>query len=130
MLSQSPCRGRFPVHSGEAVNLVVAKAPQEVTVPRVVGKKQERAEGELIGAGFAAKSTTRTVSTEAEVGLVLQQTPAGGTKAKQRRHRHDHRGRARGPRRRRAPPHDDAQHRAPPRLPDLRRAAAGAGAVP
>jgi beta-lactam-binding protein with PASTA domain len=28
------------------------------------------------------KSSTRTVSSEAEVGLVLQQTPAGGTKAK------------------------------------------------
>ena len=81
VLSQSPAVG-VPVHSGEAVNLVVVKAPQEVTVPRVVGKKKERAEGELIGAGFAAKSTTRTVSTEAEVGLVLQQSPAGGTKAK------------------------------------------------
>ncbi len=81
VLSQSPAVG-VPVHSGEAVNLVVAKAPQEVTVPRVVGKKKERAEGELIGAGFAAKSITRTVSSEAEVGLVLQQSPAGGGKAK------------------------------------------------
>jgi eukaryotic-like serine/threonine-protein kinase len=81
VLSQSPAVG-VPVHSGEAVNLVVAKAPQEVTVPRVVGKKKERAEGELIGAGFAAKSIVRTVSSEAEVGLVLQQSPAGGTKAK------------------------------------------------
>ncbi len=81
VLSQSPAVG-VPVHSGEAVNLVVAKAPQEVAVPRVVGKKKERAEGELIGAGFAAKSITRTVSSEAEVGLVLQQSPAGGTKAK------------------------------------------------
>jgi beta-lactam-binding protein with PASTA domain/predicted Ser/Thr protein kinase len=81
VLSQSPAEG-VPVHSGEAVNLVVAKAPQEVTVPRVVGKKKERAEGELIGAGFAAKSVVRTVSSEAEVGLVLQQNPAGGTKAK------------------------------------------------
>jgi beta-lactam-binding protein with PASTA domain len=81
VLSQSPAEG-VPVHSGEAVNLVVAKAPQEVTVPRVVGKKKERAEGELIGAGFAAKSVVHAVSSEAEVGLVLQQSPAGGTKAK------------------------------------------------
>ncbi len=81
VLSQSPAVG-VPVHSGEAVNLVVAKAPQEVTVPRVVGKKKERAEGELIGAGFAAKSVVRMVSSVAEVGLVLQQNPAGGTKAK------------------------------------------------
>ncbi|MFI5005655.1 MAG: Stk1 family PASTA domain-containing Ser/Thr kinase, partial [Solirubrobacterales bacterium] len=81
VLSQSPTAGS-QVRSGEAVSLVVAKAPQEVTVPRVVGKKQERAEGELIGAGFAAKSVTRTVSSAAEVGLVLQQSPAGGRKAK------------------------------------------------
>jgi serine/threonine-protein kinase len=82
VLSQSPTAGS-PVPTGEAVSLVVAKAPQEVTVPRVVGKKQERAEGELIGAGFAAKSVTRTISSVAEVGLVLQQSPAGGRQAKQ-----------------------------------------------
>jgi beta-lactam-binding protein with PASTA domain len=81
VLSQSPSAGSS-VRSGEAVSLVVAKTSQEVAVPRVVGKKQERAEGELIGAGFVVKSSTRTVTSEAEVGLVLQQTPAGGTKAK------------------------------------------------
>jgi serine/threonine-protein kinase len=81
VLSQSPAAGGS-VPSGEAVNLVVAKGTQEVTVPRVVGKKAERAEGELVGAGFVAKSTTRTVSSEAEAGLVLQQSPAGGVKAK------------------------------------------------
>jgi eukaryotic-like serine/threonine-protein kinase len=81
VLSQSPAAGT-PVRAGEAVSLVVAKASQEVTVPRVVGKKRERAEGELIGAGFAVKSNTRAVTGEAEVGLVLQQSPAGGAKAK------------------------------------------------
>jgi beta-lactam-binding protein with PASTA domain len=81
VLSQAPSAGSS-VPSGEAVSLVVAKASQEVAVPRVVGKKQERAEGELIGAGFVVKSSTRTVTSEAEVGLVLQQAPAGGTKAK------------------------------------------------
>ncbi|MGH2855132.1 MAG: PASTA domain-containing protein, partial [Solirubrobacteraceae bacterium] len=81
VLSQSPAAGSS-VPTGEAVSLVVAKAPQKVTVPRVVGKKKERAEGELVGAGFVAKSTTRVVTNEAEVGLVLHQTPAGGGKAK------------------------------------------------
>ncbi len=81
VLSQMPAAGSS-VRSGEAVSLVVAKASQEVAIPRVVGKKQERAEGELIGAGFVVKSGTRAVSSVAEVGLVLQQNPAGGTKAK------------------------------------------------
>jgi serine/threonine-protein kinase len=82
VLSQSPAAGAA-VASGTAVSLVVAKAPQEVTVPRVVGHKRERAEGELVGAGFAVHSTTRPVTSEAEAGLVLQQSPAGGVKAKQ-----------------------------------------------
>jgi beta-lactam-binding protein with PASTA domain len=81
VLSQTPSAGSS-VRSGEAVNLVVAKASQEVAVPRVVGKKQERAEGELVEAGFVVKSSTRAVTREAEAGLVLQQNPAGGTKAK------------------------------------------------
>jgi beta-lactam-binding protein with PASTA domain len=81
VLSQSPTAGS-PVRSGEAVSLVVAKTSPQVTVPRVVGKKQERAEGELIGAGFTVKSATRPVTNESEAGLVLQQNPAGGTKAK------------------------------------------------
>jgi len=81
VLSQTPSAGSS-VRSGEAVNLVVAKASQEVAVPRVVGKKQERAEGELVEAGFVVKSSTRAVTREAEAGLVLQQDPAGGTKAK------------------------------------------------
>ncbi len=82
VLSQSPAAGAA-VASGTAVSLVVAKAPQEVTVPRVVGHKRERAEGELVGAGFTVRSTTRPVTSEAEAGLVLQQSPAGGVKAKQ-----------------------------------------------
>ncbi|HWX45784.1 MAG TPA: Stk1 family PASTA domain-containing Ser/Thr kinase [Solirubrobacteraceae bacterium] len=81
VLSQSPAAGGS-VNSGAAVNLVVVKAPQEVTVPSVVGRKQERAEGELFGAGFKAKSTKRTVTSEAEVGIVLHQNPPGGIKAK------------------------------------------------
>jgi eukaryotic-like serine/threonine-protein kinase len=81
VLSQSPPAGS-PVRSGQPVSFVVVKSPREVTVPRVVGKKRERAEGELVGEGFTTKSLTRPVANEAEVGIVLQQSPAGGTKAR------------------------------------------------
>jgi eukaryotic-like serine/threonine-protein kinase len=81
VLSQSPAAGGL-LRTGGTVDLVVAKAPRTATVPSVVGKKQERAEGELIGAGFAVKSVTRAVPVEAEVGLVLEESPPGGTKAK------------------------------------------------
>jgi beta-lactam-binding protein with PASTA domain len=81
VLSQSPAAGA-PVNKGTQVSLVVVRAPQEVTVPRVVGRKEELAEGELVGAGFKPKTVKRTVSKPEEAGIVLQQNPAGGVKAK------------------------------------------------
>ncbi len=81
VLSQSPAAGSA-VNSGQQVNLVVVKASQEVTVPRVVGRKEELAEGELVGAGFKPTTTKRTVANPEEAGIVLQQSPAGGGKAK------------------------------------------------
>jgi beta-lactam-binding protein with PASTA domain len=81
VLSQSPAAGSS-VGSGQRVNLVVAQAPQEVAVPRVVGRREELAEGELVGAGFKPKTAKRTVSKPEEAGIVLQQSPAGGSKAK------------------------------------------------
>jgi serine/threonine-protein kinase len=81
VLSQSPAAGSS-VASGQSVSLVVVKAAHETTVPRVVGKKEELAEGELVGAGFKPQTTKRTVVNSEEAGIVLQQTPAGGLKAK------------------------------------------------
>jgi serine/threonine-protein kinase len=81
VLSQSPAAGSS-VTSGQQVNLVVVKASQEVTVPRVVGRREELAEGELVGAGFKPTTTKRTVTKPEEAGIVLQQSPAGGGKAK------------------------------------------------
>jgi eukaryotic-like serine/threonine-protein kinase len=81
VLSQSPAAGSS-VNSGQQVNLVVVKASQQVTVPRVVGRKEELAEGELVGAGFKPATTKRTVTNPEEAGIVLQQSPAGGGKAK------------------------------------------------
>ncbi len=81
VLSQSPSAGSS-VASAQRVDLVVGQAPKETTVPRVVGRREELAEGELVGAGFKPKTQKRTVTKPEEAGIVLQQTPAGGTKAK------------------------------------------------
>jgi beta-lactam-binding protein with PASTA domain len=48
----------------------------------VVGKSEAQAAGELGQAGFKPKSTSRSVSKSEEAGIVLQQSPAGGRKAK------------------------------------------------
>ncbi|HEY2767073.1 MAG TPA: PASTA domain-containing protein [Solirubrobacteraceae bacterium] len=81
VLSQSPSAGSS-LASGQSVNLVVAQAPKETAVPRVVGRREELAEGELVGAGFKPKTRHRTVTKPEEAGIVLEQSPPGGTKAK------------------------------------------------
>jgi beta-lactam-binding protein with PASTA domain len=81
VLSQSPAAGGS-IPSGQRVNLVVAQVSREVEVPRVVGKSEAQAAGELGQAGFKPKSASRTVSKAEEAGIVLQQSPAGGGKAK------------------------------------------------
>jgi eukaryotic-like serine/threonine-protein kinase len=80
VLSQSPA-AESSTTPGARVGLVVAQAPQEVTVPRVVGRSETQAAGELGRAGFNPKSATRTVESSAEAGIVLTQSPPGGTKA-------------------------------------------------
>jgi eukaryotic-like serine/threonine-protein kinase len=81
VLSQSPVHGSS-VAPGTAVNLTVAETPQKIAVPSVLGKKRERAEVELEAAGFTPTTLEQTVSSEAEGGLVLKQTPAGAKQAK------------------------------------------------
>jgi beta-lactam-binding protein with PASTA domain len=81
VLSQSPAAGES-VPNGQRVSLVVAQASREVEVPRVVGKSEAQAAGELGQAGFKPKSASRTVTKPEEAGIVLQQSPAGGGKAK------------------------------------------------
>jgi serine/threonine-protein kinase len=81
VLAQSPAAGGSAPR-GTPVNLTVARAPQEVAIPRVVGKSEAQAAGELGQAGFKPSSSSRTVTRPEEVGIVLQQSPAGGGKAK------------------------------------------------
>jgi beta-lactam-binding protein with PASTA domain/predicted Ser/Thr protein kinase len=80
VLSQSPS-GAASVPSGGKVNLTVAQASQEVTVPDVVGRTAAEASSALEGAGLKA----RTVSEPAEPslhGIVLKQSPVAGTHAR------------------------------------------------
>jgi serine/threonine-protein kinase len=81
VLSQSPAAAAS-VPSGRPVDLAVAQAPRETSVPRVVGRREELAQGELVGAGFKPRTQKRTVTKPEEAGIVLQQSPPGGTKAK------------------------------------------------
>jgi serine/threonine-protein kinase len=81
VISQSPSGGAS-VPAGGKVNLTVAQAPTEVSVPDVLGKSEALAAAALGSAGFTPKTMTTPTSEEAKVGVVLKQTPAPGARAR------------------------------------------------
>ncbi len=81
VISQSPSAGSS-VRTDTEVSLVVAKASDEVAVPKVVGESETTAAAALGGAGFAPVVVTAPTSEEAKVGAVLKQSPTAGTKAR------------------------------------------------
>jgi beta-lactam-binding protein with PASTA domain/predicted Ser/Thr protein kinase len=81
VLSQSPSAGSS-VRTGAKVNLTVAKASDEVAVPRVVGQSETQASAALGGAGFVPSVVTAATSEESKVGVVLKQSPTPGHMAR------------------------------------------------
>lgn len=81
VLEQTPSTSSS-VAAGTKVNLTVAQAPKEVEVPNVVGATEVAAEAALAHAGFKSAAQTRPTSEQAQVGIVLEQTPATATRAR------------------------------------------------
>lgn len=77
VLSQSPAAGSDAAE-GSAVTIVVAKEPEQVTVPSVVGEDQATAIEQLTDAGFRVSEQSVSVDDEAQEGTVVQQDPSGG----------------------------------------------------
>jgi serine/threonine-protein kinase len=80
VLSQSPATGGS-VKAESKVNLTVAQAPKEISVPDVVGQSQTLAAVALGQAGFKPKTASAQTSEAAQVGVVLKQSPAAGSQA-------------------------------------------------
>lgn len=78
ILSQSPSGGA-PLQTKE-IRVVVAAAPELVTVPSVVGKSATEATEGLVAAGFEVPVPEVELSSEA-AGLVLRQEPNAGSKS-------------------------------------------------
>jgi serine/threonine-protein kinase len=74
VLAQSPAGGKR-VAKSSAVDLTVAKG---VEIPDVVDETQEDATQTLEDAGFEVRVRQRTVTTDDDVGIVLEQRPADG----------------------------------------------------
>jgi eukaryotic-like serine/threonine-protein kinase len=77
VISQSPTAGTS-LHPGEKVELTVAQAPKEITVPNLVGAAEAAAVGALRRAGLKAQKVPRVTGEQAQVGVVLEQGPAAG----------------------------------------------------
>ena len=81
VLSQSPATGTA-THAGEKVNLTVAQAPTEVSVPNVVGKSEALAAAALGEAGLKPRTVPATTTEAAQVGIVLTQSPTPAAHAR------------------------------------------------
>jgi beta-lactam-binding protein with PASTA domain len=78
ILSQTPSGGA-PLQTKE-IRVVVAAAPEMVTVPSVIGKSESDATETLVEAGFEVPPAEKEVSTE-KPGQVLRQEPNAGSKS-------------------------------------------------
>jgi serine/threonine-protein kinase len=81
VLAQNP-KGGGRIDAGSTIALTVAKAPSQVPVPDVTGEDSPAAIAALSGQGFVIDQQSRDVPTPDGDGVVLEQTPAGGKKAK------------------------------------------------
>jgi beta-lactam-binding protein with PASTA domain/tRNA A-37 threonylcarbamoyl transferase component Bud32 len=81
VLSQNP-RSGGRIDAGSTIALTVAKAPSEVPVPDVTGEDAPAAIAALSGQGFVIDQQSKDVPTPDGDGVVLEQSPTGGKKAK------------------------------------------------
>jgi eukaryotic-like serine/threonine-protein kinase len=81
VIAQSPSSGAS-VGAGSKVNLTLAKASNEVAVPKVVGQSVTQASAALGGAGFTPSVVQVAVSEQSKSGIVLKQAPTGGKTAR------------------------------------------------
>jgi serine/threonine-protein kinase len=81
VIGQSPVGGTQAT-PGSTVTIVVAQKPPnpKVAVPNVTGDSAARAKSALRAAGFNVSVTTQTVTKKSQDGIVLSQSPSGGTK--------------------------------------------------
>jgi serine/threonine-protein kinase len=83
VIRTSPAGGS-QAHRGDTVTMVVSSgppAPQQATVPDVIGRTQAAATAALQNAGFKVKVEEQLVADDADDGRVLDQDPNAGTQA-------------------------------------------------
>ncbi len=81
VLAEAPAGGT-PAALGSTVVLTLAKAPDMVALPSVVGMDATDAAGQLGAAGFKVTTSDQAVTDESQDAQVLSQNPKAGTKVK------------------------------------------------
>jgi serine/threonine-protein kinase len=81
VIAQSPGAG-VTVDKGSRVTITVSKGPQKVKVPDVKGQTKSQAKSTLQAAGFTVTTKEQFTSDSTQVGKVIDQSPAAGTKVK------------------------------------------------
>jgi beta-lactam-binding protein with PASTA domain/predicted Ser/Thr protein kinase len=81
VVAQTPTGSSFAA-KGSTVTLSVSKGPKTSSVPDVTSQDQGAAVAALKASGFRAAVTKRTVDDPSQDGIVLSQSPNGGTQAK------------------------------------------------
>jgi serine/threonine-protein kinase len=79
VVGQSPGAGA-KLREGATVRLRVSAGPAQVTVPDVTGLDEESARQQLEAAGFDVQIVDEPTSDATQDGLVVSQTPTGGTR--------------------------------------------------
>jgi eukaryotic-like serine/threonine-protein kinase len=80
VISQTPPAGTQQKLDSH-VTIVVAQPPKQPPVPSVVGKSEAEAVAVLTSAGYTSHTVSHTVTDPSKVGIVVQQSPAAGSKA-------------------------------------------------
>jgi beta-lactam-binding protein with PASTA domain/predicted Ser/Thr protein kinase len=78
VVSQSPSGSAAP---GATITLSVSKGPKQSSVPDVTGEDETSAKDQLKAAGFKVQVQHQDVTDPSEDGIVISQTPAGGSQA-------------------------------------------------
>ncbi len=80
VVNQSPSGSARP---GSAITLEVSKGPKTSAVPDVTSQDEQSARDTLTSAGFKVKVRNQNVTDPGLYGIVLNQSPTGGSQAKQ-----------------------------------------------
>ena len=82
VIAQDP-GGGSQVDRGATVTITVSLGIEKVAVPSVVGLSARDAQGQLAGAGLSTARSERTVSDEAQDGVVIEQRPGAGAEVEE-----------------------------------------------